>query len=109
MRPSNDLDYNTPSFKNDFKSAVQIKVTSGDFGKKFPLEPSQNDSNMLPGYTLQLNNILAWPAYQPGLVYWGIALHDFQQKLLGRPFGTSLIKEYRLPVLTGAVMEPARS
>lgn len=53
-----EIEKNAPSFKNNMIGGIQIKATAGNFGKKFPSEPSQNDSPMFGGYTLQLNNIL---------------------------------------------------
>jgi hypothetical protein len=47
-----------PKFPNDFQGGIQIRAVAGNHGKKFPAEPSKNDSPMFPGYTLQLNNIL---------------------------------------------------
>ncbi len=53
-----ELDKNAPTFKNNMVGGIQIKAKAGNFGKQFPAEPSQNDSPMFGGYTLQLNNVL---------------------------------------------------
>jgi hypothetical protein len=53
-----EFEKNAPTFKNNMAGGIQIKVKAGNFGKEFPGEPSQNDSPMLGGYTLQLNNVL---------------------------------------------------
>ncbi|PZR26571.1 MAG: hypothetical protein DI535_13610 [Citrobacter freundii] len=53
-----ELEKNAPKFNNNLIGGIQIKATAGNFGKNFPAEPSQNDSPMFGGYTLQLNNIL---------------------------------------------------
>ncbi len=48
---------NQPDF-NKYKGGIQFSIRSGNHGYNFPAEPNLDDSPMLPGYTLQLNNIL---------------------------------------------------
>lgn len=46
-----------PEFRDDLKGGIQISIMSGDFSKAVT-DPKEIDSPMLPGYTLQLNNML---------------------------------------------------
>lgn len=52
-----DIKNNRPLFRDDLQGGIQISVYSGDFGKPVA-DPADKDSPMLPGYTLQLNNLL---------------------------------------------------
>lgn len=46
-----------PEFRENLQGGIQITVYSGEFGKAFS-DPVENDDPMLPGYTIQLNNLL---------------------------------------------------
>jgi hypothetical protein len=48
---------NRPNF-NKWKGGLQFSIIAGNHGKNPPGDPAMNDSPMLEGYTLQLNNIL---------------------------------------------------
>lgn len=51
--PKPSLKLNAPRFENDLKGGIQIQADAGDSGKP-------QDSNMFQGYTLQINNLLAY-------------------------------------------------
>ncbi len=51
------LVHNRPNFAK-YKGGWQLSILAGDHGKKPENDPSLFDSPMLPGFTLQLNNIL---------------------------------------------------
>lgn len=53
-----DMSQNRPAFKKEMLGGIQIKVSAGNFGDDPATPQSMKDSPMLPGYTLQLNNIL---------------------------------------------------
>jgi len=57
IKPS--LENNSPDFTK-YKGGIQLSVKAGNHGYNFPTEPSLNDSPMLTGFTLQLNNILKY-------------------------------------------------
>lgn len=40
------------------KGGLQLSIMAGNAGKNFPADASLNDSPMLPGFTVQINNIL---------------------------------------------------
>jgi hypothetical protein len=51
--PKPSLQQNAPAFENDLKGGIQVQANAGSAGKP-------KDSNMFQGYTLQMNNILAF-------------------------------------------------
>ena len=55
VKPS--ITTNQPDF-DKYKGGLQYSIRAGNHGYKFPAEPALDDSPMLPGYTVQLNNIL---------------------------------------------------
>ena len=57
IKPS--LEHNSPDFTK-YKGGIQISIKAGNHGYNFNTEPSLNDSPMLQGFTLQLNNILKY-------------------------------------------------
>jgi len=57
--PKPSLQQNTPAFENDVKGGIQIQANAGNAGKP-------KDSNMFQGYTLQINNILAFDGSATG-------------------------------------------
>jgi hypothetical protein len=57
--PKPSLQLNAPAFEKDVKGGIQIQADAGNAGK--PL-----DSNMFQGYTLQINNILAYDGSPTG-------------------------------------------
>lgn len=42
------------------EGGIQISLQAGRFGKPNPANPSEYDSDMFPGYTVQANNLLNW-------------------------------------------------
>lgn len=63
IKPS--LSTNQPKF-DKYKGGLQLTILAGNHGYNFPAEPNINDSPMLPGYTLQLNNILRFDGVPNG-------------------------------------------
>lgn len=57
--PKPSLQQNAPAFENDVKGGIQIQANAGNAGKP-------QDSNMFQGYTLQINNILAFDGSPTG-------------------------------------------
>lgn len=51
--PKPALQFNAPQFENDLKGGIQIQANAGNAGKP-------KDSSMFQGYTVQINNILAY-------------------------------------------------
>jgi hypothetical protein len=49
-----------PTFKNDLKGGMQIMAHAGKYDVKPAAEPNEKDSNMFPGYVLQINNVIGW-------------------------------------------------
>ncbi|MFT3703657.1 MAG: hypothetical protein QM802_14940 [Agriterribacter sp.] len=56
-----------PKFKknledNSYKleGGIQLSLQAGRFGKPNPANPTEYDSDMFPGYTVQANNLLNW-------------------------------------------------
>lgn len=52
-----DLANTRPEFRDNLKGGIQITLFSGDFSKAV-VDPADADSPMLPGYTLQINNLI---------------------------------------------------
>jgi len=52
-----DIQNKQPKFRTDLQGGVQIRLIAGNYGKIDPVDPRLNDSNMFPGFTIQLNNI----------------------------------------------------
>ena len=52
-----ELENTRPEFRDNLQGGIQISVYSGKFGKAFA-NPLEDDDPMLPGYILQLNNLL---------------------------------------------------
>ena len=42
------------------EGGIQISLQAGRFGKPNPANPTEYDSDMFPGYTVQANNLLNW-------------------------------------------------
>jgi len=56
-----------PKFKKNaddgtykLEGGIQLSLQAGRFGKPNPANPSEYDSDMFPGYTVQANNLLNW-------------------------------------------------
>lgn len=58
-----DIKNITPLFRKKedgtyrLKGGIQLSLQAGNYGKKMT-DPAESDSNMFPGYTIQLNNLL---------------------------------------------------
>lgn len=52
-----EMENTRPEFREDLKGGIQITVLSGDFSRAVP-DPADVDSPMLPGFTMQMNNML---------------------------------------------------
>lgn len=52
-----EIESTQPEFRTDLKGGIQITVYSGDFSKAVT-DPHDADSPMLPGFTMQMNNLL---------------------------------------------------
>ena len=51
---------NTENNTYKLEGGIQISLQAGRFGKPNPANPSEFDSDMFPGYTVQANNLLNW-------------------------------------------------
>ncbi|MEP6584386.1 MAG: hypothetical protein ABJA90_08960, partial [Ginsengibacter sp.] len=52
-----DIENTQPEFRDNLKGGIQMSIFSGDFSKAV-VDPADTDEPMLPGYTLQVNNML---------------------------------------------------
>lgn len=51
---------NTDDNTYKLEGGIQLSLQAGRFGKPNPANPSEFDSDMFPGYTVQANNLLNW-------------------------------------------------
>lgn len=51
---------NTDDNTYKLEGGIQLSLQAGRFGKPNPANPSEFDSDMFPGYTVQTNNLLNW-------------------------------------------------
>lgn len=58
IRPKFKKNADDGSYK--LTGGIQISLQAGKFGKPNPANPSEYDSPMFPGYTMQANNLLNW-------------------------------------------------
>ena len=80
--PKPSLQLNAPQFENDLKGGIQIQANAGNAGKP-------KDSNMFQGYTIQINNILAYN----GAVTGASTLGDSVTRIFNNEFYEEPIKE----------------
>lgn len=106
---SRGLDQSTdPSIKNiqpefkvsdtgepKYRGGIQLSLQSGNYGKKWS-NPKENDSNMFPGYTLQLNNVLNFIGQPSGASNLGHRVTQiFNNEFLVAPLKTPQIDKSR--------------
>ena len=52
-----EIENTRPKFRDNLEGGIQVSIFSGDFSKAV-VDPADIDEPMLPGYTLQVNNML---------------------------------------------------
>lgn len=90
-----DIKNNRPLFRDDLQGGIQISIYSGDFGKTVT-DPADKDSPMLPGYTLQLNNLLEADGTAKGASNLGQRVSEiFNNEFYIAPMGSGNINDSR--------------
>ena len=97
-----DINNLRPTFRRNadgtdqFEGGIQLSLTSGDFGKHFPL-PAENDDHMFPGYVVQQNNLLDMVGNKSGASNLGHRVTEIfnNEFLIGALSNSNLLKDSR--------------
>lgn len=79
------------------EGGIQISLQAGRFGKPNPANPTEYDSDMFPGYTVQANNLLNWYGIASYASNLGHRVTEiFNNEFLSGPLSlSSLLKDSR--------------
>ncbi|MFT4015381.1 MAG: hypothetical protein QM668_00345 [Agriterribacter sp.] len=79
------------------EGGIQVSLQAGRFGKPNPANPTEYDSDMFPGYTVQANNLLNWYGIASYASNLGHRVTEiFNNEFLFGPLSlSSLVKESR--------------